>query len=92
VDIRRINSFSQINGKEENIDVTKFATLLSNVKKKWAADGIQDGLTIFSGDTFSPSFQSSITRGKHMVTGHSFYAFSTIFIILTGGRDEGVEH
>ncbi|KAG2140515.1 Metallo-dependent phosphatase [Suillus bovinus] len=52
--------------KEENIDVTKFATLLSNVKNKWATDGIQDGLTIFSGDTFSPSWQSSITRGKHM--------------------------
>lgn len=89
--IRTINSLSQIKGKEENIDVTKFATLLSGVRNKWAADGIQDGLTIFSGDTFSPSSQSSITRGEHMVAIHPFCTFSTTFIILTGGCDERSE-
>ncbi|EIW81814.1 Metallo-dependent phosphatase [Coniophora puteana RWD-64-598 SS2] len=54
--------------KEQNVDVMKFATMLSDVRKKWAADGIKEGLTIFSGDTFSPSFQSAVTRGRHMAS------------------------
>ena len=58
-----------VNGKEETIDVTKFATLQSNITSKWqkTPNGDKDGLVIFSGDLFSPSIESSVTRGRHMV-------------------------
>ncbi|KAL4266750.1 5'-nucleotidase family protein [Pleurotus pulmonarius] len=54
--------------KEETINVMKFATSLSNITHKWAdrGDGGKDGLVIFSGDLFSPSTESAITRGRHM--------------------------
>ncbi|TFK22412.1 Metallo-dependent phosphatase [Coprinopsis marcescibilis] len=54
--------------KEESIDVTKFASLLDGITTKWSArgDGSRDGLIVFSGDLFSPSTESSVTRGKHM--------------------------
>ncbi|KAG2011617.1 flagellar associated protein [Coprinopsis cinerea AmutBmut pab1-1] len=57
----------KVNG--ERIDVSKFATLLEGVTSKWSdrGDGRKDGLTVFSGDLFSPSIESSITRGKHML-------------------------
>lgn len=57
-----------INGKKETIDVTRFATLLANVRQKWKdrSDGYKDGLTVFSGDLFSPSVESSTSRGRHM--------------------------
>ncbi|KAJ8502019.1 hypothetical protein ONZ45_g11924 [Pleurotus djamor] len=51
-----------VDGKKETINVMKFATLLSDVMAKWK----NEGLTIFSGDLFSPSTESSITRGRHM--------------------------
>ena len=55
--------------KEESIDVTKFASLLDGITNKWKdrGDGRKDGLIVFSGDLFSPSTESSVTRGKHMV-------------------------
>ncbi|THU84298.1 Metallo-dependent phosphatase [Dendrothele bispora CBS 962.96] len=57
-----------VGGQQETIDVTKFATLLDNVTSKWKDrnDGKKDGLIIFSGDLFSPSTESSVTRGRHM--------------------------
>lgn len=57
-----------IDGKEETIDVTKFATLLADITSKWEKrkGRVKEGLTIFSGDVFSPSTESSITRGRHM--------------------------
>ena len=58
-----------IDGKTEKIDVTKFATSLDSITSKWEkrSDGHKDGLIIFSGDLFSPSIESSTTRGGHMV-------------------------
>ncbi|KAF5354820.1 hypothetical protein D9756_005700 [Leucocoprinus leucothites] len=58
----------RVDGKKETIDVTKFATLLSDVASKWGdrADGHKEGLIVFSGDLFSPSIESSQTRGGHM--------------------------
>lgn len=58
----------QIDGKKETIDVTRFATILEDIRNKWKArsDGKKDGLTVFSGDLFSPSVESSTTRGRHM--------------------------
>jgi 5'-nucleotidase len=56
----------------ETIDVTQFAALLDDVRSKWAqrVDGSRDGLSLFSGDVFSPSTESSVTRGSHMVRWH----------------------
>ncbi|KAF7344288.1 Metallo-dependent phosphatase [Mycena venus] len=55
-------------GKEESINVTKFATSLFDITSNWKKreDGSLDGLTVFSGDVFSPSIESSVTRGAHM--------------------------
>ncbi|KAK7693426.1 hypothetical protein QCA50_002994 [Cerrena zonata] len=57
-----------VDNKEEVINVTKFATLLSSITSKWKGrdKGGKDGLIIFSGDLFSPSIESSTTRGRHM--------------------------
>lgn len=64
----------EIDHKKETINVTKFATLLANITAKWNKrnDGKTDGLIVFSGDLFSPSVESSITRGKHMVSRECF--------------------
>ena len=70
-DVYQVNEQKiQVDGKEENIDVTKFASSLNNVTSKWDTkpDGTKDGLIIFSGDAFSPSIQTSVTRGRHMVS------------------------
>jgi 5'-nucleotidase len=58
----------RVNGQQESIDVSKFAGLLNSITSKWGPSGKNEGLTIFSGDLFSPSIESSITRGKHIVT------------------------
>lgn len=62
------------NGKQGTIDVTQFATLLQDRRMQWSElanhDGqgkARDGLVLFSGDLFSPSVESSVTRGSHMV-------------------------
>lgn len=53
----------------ETIDVTQFAALLNDLRDRWPErpDGRRDGLVLFSGDVFSPSMESSVTRGSHMV-------------------------
>lgn len=63
-----------INGQQETINVSKFATLLAGVTSKWKdrSDGRKDGVIVFSGDLFSPSKESSITRGKHIVNNDMF--------------------
>jgi hypothetical protein len=57
----------------ETIDVTQFAGLLDDIRDQWPLrdDGQRDGLSLFSGDVFSPSVDSSVTRGSHMVRLHS---------------------
>ena len=64
----------QVGDKQETIDVTKFASSLAGITSKWGqrADNKKDGLVVFSGDLFSPSTESSITRGKHMVSPECF--------------------
>ncbi|KAF7295257.1 25S rRNA adenine-N(1) methyltransferase [Mycena indigotica] len=47
-------------GSPETIDVTQFAALLDGLRSP-------DSLVLFSGDVFSPSVESSVTRGSHMV-------------------------
>ena len=60
----------------ETIDVAQFTALLHDLREQWALrdDGNRDGLVLFSGDVFSPSIESSVTRGSHMVisTVHLF--------------------
>ncbi len=53
----------------DTIDVTQFASMLDNIRDQWPTlqDGTKDGLSLFSGDVFSPSVESSVTRGSHMV-------------------------
>ena len=53
----------------ETIDVTQFTALLHDLRDQWTLrdDGNRDGLVLFSGDVFSPSIESSVTRGSHMV-------------------------
>ncbi|KAF8630348.1 hypothetical protein AX15_002916 [Amanita polypyramis BW_CC] len=53
----------------ETIDVTKFTTLVEDIRAQWVTlpNGQKNGLTLFSGDLFSPSLESTITRGNHMV-------------------------
>ena len=55
--------------KTETIDVTQFAALADDLRDHWPQrpDGKSDGLFLFSGDAFSPSVESSVTRGSHMV-------------------------
>lgn len=54
----------------ETIDVTQFAWIVDDLRSKWPKreDGTPDGLLLFSGDVFSPSVESSVTRGSHMVS------------------------
>jgi 5'-nucleotidase len=51
------------------IDVSQWAQMLDDRRNEWSAreDGKRDGLVLFSGDVFSPSIESSVTRGSHMV-------------------------
>ncbi|KAJ7236731.1 Metallo-dependent phosphatase-like protein [Mycena haematopus] len=53
----------------DTIDVTQFGALLDGLRAQWKElpDGKRDGLVLFSGDVFSPSVESSVTRGSHMV-------------------------
>lgn len=51
------------------IDVTQFAAMIDDIRDSWPqrVDGKRDGLVLFSGDLFSPSVESSVTRGSHLV-------------------------
>ncbi|KAJ7184198.1 Metallo-dependent phosphatase-like protein [Mycena filopes] len=53
----------------DTIDVTQFGAMLDSLRAQWnlQPDGKRDGLVLFSGDAFSPSCRSSVTRGSHMV-------------------------
>ncbi|CDO69028.1 hypothetical protein BN946_scf184834.g35 [Trametes cinnabarina] len=68
-DVYRVQPF-KINPKSpETIDVTQWAAMLDDIRDQWLErpDGKRDGLVLFSGDVFSPSVESSVTRGSHMV-------------------------
>ncbi|KAG8885507.1 hypothetical protein FRB97_000832 [Tulasnella sp. 331] len=54
----------RIPGTSSTIDVTQFAALLNTLRNRWPEG---QGLVLFSGDVFSPSTESSVTRGSHMV-------------------------
>ena len=58
------------------IDVTQFAQMLSDVRESWKSSS-KEGLVLFSGDLFSPSVESSVTRGTHMVCASVSFIVST---------------
>lgn len=68
-DVYRVRPQKVSPKSSETIDVTQFAALLEDIRGRWdqRADGKKDGLSLFSGDVFSPSVESSVTRGSHMV-------------------------
>lgn len=68
-DVYRVGE-QKLQGNAGTIDVTQFAYKLDEIRDSWAMreDGEKDGLVLFSGDLFSPSVESSVTRGSHMVS------------------------
>ncbi|KAJ8581126.1 hypothetical protein M405DRAFT_926302 [Rhizopogon salebrosus TDB-379] len=68
IDVYRVTPQKFSNSSPEMIDVSKFGGLLDSVRAQWqnGPDGKTNGLTLFSGDAFSPSMESSVTRGSHM--------------------------
>lgn len=65
-DVYRVTK-QRVDGGE--IDVSQWARMLDERRREWPVrpDGKPDGLLLFSGDAFSPSVESSVTRGSHMV-------------------------
>jgi 5'-nucleotidase len=68
-DVYRVTPQKIHHSSPETIDVTQFAAMIDDIRNGWPArpDGKRDGLVLFSGDVFSPSVESSVTRGSHMV-------------------------
>ncbi|KAI0256509.1 Metallo-dependent phosphatase [Lactifluus subvellereus] len=68
-DVYRVRPQKVSPTSSETIDVTHFAGLLDDIREQWPLwhDGKRDGLSLFSGDVFAPSVDSSVTRGSHMV-------------------------
>ncbi|KAI0306747.1 Metallo-dependent phosphatase [Multifurca ochricompacta] len=68
-DVYRVRPQKVSPTSSETIDVTQFAGLLDDIRDQWPirGDGNRDGLSLFSGDVFAPSVDSSVTRGSHMV-------------------------
>ena len=68
----------KISGLNGPIDVTQFDAQLKSIQNTWAKrpDGGRDGLVLFSGDVFSPSVESSVTRGSHMVPVEQMFTIS----------------
>ncbi|BEJ13733.1 hypothetical protein CspHIS471_0309070 [Cutaneotrichosporon sp. HIS471] len=54
---------------DAEIGVGQFGQLINTIRKEWNTqeNGTRDGLVLFAGDVFSPSVESSVTRGSHMV-------------------------
>ncbi|OAX31679.1 Metallo-dependent phosphatase [Rhizopogon vinicolor AM-OR11-026] len=67
-DVYRVTAQKFSKSSSETINVSNFGGLLNSVRAQWETrpDGKKEGLTLFSGDAFSPSMESSVTRGSHM--------------------------
>jgi len=61
-DVYRVRSQKVSPTSSETIDVTQFAGLIDDLRAQWPLrdDGKRDGLSLFSGDVFSPSVDSSV--------------------------------
>lgn len=66
---------TQTDSKGNKIGADQFAYKVQKLREQWpktikdeSQDSNQkDGLMLFSGDVFSPSVESSVTRGVHMI-------------------------
>jgi len=47
--------------------ITRFQTVVNHYRSSPEYDSQPHLLTFFSGDSFNPSLESSVTKGKHMV-------------------------
>ncbi|KAG7092166.1 hypothetical protein E1B28_008535 [Marasmius oreades] len=85
-DVYRVSPQKLSSRSSETIDVTQFSAKLDKIRGLWPTrpDGKKDGLTLFSGDLFSPSVESSVTRGSHMVPVINHLAPD---VSLTGNHD-----
>ncbi|KAJ3926315.1 MAG: Metallo-dependent phosphatase-like protein [Lentinula lateritia] len=85
-DVYRVSPQRLSSRSPDTIDVTQFAVGLDNVRDGWPlrGDGKRDGLVLFSGDVFSPSVESSVTRGSHMVPVMNFLKPD---VSMTGNHD-----
>ncbi|KAK7460444.1 hypothetical protein VKT23_009166 [Stygiomarasmius scandens] len=85
-DVYRISPQKPIPHSNETIDVAQFAQIVEDIRAQWPTgrDGKKDGLTLFSGDLFSPSVESSVTRGSQMVPVINYLAPDAA---LTGNHD-----
>ncbi|KAF9257781.1 Metallo-dependent phosphatase [Marasmius fiardii PR-910] len=85
-DVYRVSPQKLSSSSSETIDVSQFSVKLDNIRDQWPTrpDGKKDGLTLFSGDLFSPSVESSVTRGSHMVPVINHLAPD---VSLTGNHD-----
>ncbi|KAI3613606.1 flagellar associated protein [Moniliophthora roreri] len=85
-DCYRVGQQKLSKNPEDEIDVTQFATMMDDIRRTWPLreDGRRDGLTLFSGDLFSPSVESTVTRGSHLVPVMNHLAPD---ISLTGNHD-----
>jgi 5'-nucleotidase len=82
-DVYQVNPQKVQPGLTETIDVTQFCAMLHDLRDRWklrGKDGKRDGLMLFSGDVFSPSVESSVTRGSHMVR----FAFGAMCVGVQG--------
>lgn len=89
-DVYRVSP-QKVNRSGDTIDVTQFAALVDKLRGRWGQrteDGKSDGLFLFSGDLFSPSVESSVTRGSHMVSMTSADRFSKPSFFLLGTSHE----
>ncbi|PIL23766.1 hypothetical protein GSI_13516 [Ganoderma sinense ZZ0214-1] len=85
-DVYRVQPFKLQPKSPETIDVTQWAAMLDDLRDQWPLrdDRKRDGLVLFSGDVFSPSVESSVTRGSHMVPVMNTIAPD---VSLTGNHD-----
>jgi len=85
-DVYRVTPQKISPSSSDTIDVTQFAAQLDAIREQWSerADGKRDGLVLFSGDVFSPSIESTVSRGSHMVPVMNELAPD---VSLTGNHD-----
>jgi 5'-nucleotidase len=55
----------------------RFATLVKEFRAKYGPDS---SCVLFSGDLFNPSVESSISKGRHMVSYQIFHKYITCFL------------
>ncbi|KAJ4488358.1 Metallo-dependent phosphatase-like protein [Lentinula aciculospora] len=85
-DVYRVAPQKLSSRSSDTVDVTQFAAGLNDIRDRWPlrGDGRRDGLVLFSGDVFSPSVETSVTRGSHMVPVMNFLAPD---VSMTGNHD-----